>query len=81
MTLKFGVLIERDRDGNYVSTVAELPGCHARARSLDAVMNRISDAVNVYLDMKNPESEPNYELVDIKVIDIPKKELELAACL
>ncbi len=43
-------------------------------------MNRITDAVNVYLDMKNPESEPKYELIDIKVIDVPKKELELAIC-
>ena len=74
------MFIERDREGNYVSSVAELPGCHAKARSIDAVMSKILDAVDVYLDVENPETEPMYELVDIKVIDVPKRELELAQC-
>lgn len=77
--MKFGVFIERDREGNYVSSVAELPGCHAKARSIDAVMSKILDAVDVYLDLENHDNEPLYELVDIKVIDVPKKEIDLAA--
>lgn len=76
--MKFGVFIERDREGNYISSVAELPGCHAKARSIDAVMAKILDAVDVYLDVENHENEPLYELVDIKVIDVPK-EMDLAA--
>jgi len=77
--LKFGVFIERDREGNYVSSVAELPGCHAKARSIDAVMTKILDAEDVYPDVENHDNEPLYELVDIKVIDVPK-EIDLAAC-
>jgi predicted RNase H-like HicB family nuclease len=78
-TLKFGVYIERDRAGNYISSVAELPGCHAKARSIEAVMAKIVDAVDVYLDAENHETESIYELVDIKVIDVPKREVDLAA--
>ncbi len=77
--MKFGVFIEKDREGNYVSSVAELPGCHAKARSIDAVMTKILDAVDTYLDVENHDNEPLYELVDIKVIDVPKKEIDLAA--
>jgi len=77
--LKFGVYIERDREGNYISSVAELPGCHARARSIEAVMTKIVDAVDVYLNAENHDNESLYELVDIKVIDVPKKEVDLAA--
>jgi predicted RNase H-like HicB family nuclease len=60
--------------------VAELPGCHAKARSIDAVMTKILDAVDIYLDVENQENEPLYEFVDIKVIDVPKREIDLAAC-
>ncbi len=77
--MKFGVYIERDREGNYISSVAELPGCHAKARSIDDVLSKIVDAVDVYLDAENHETESLYELVDIKVIDVPKREVDLAA--
>jgi len=43
-------------------------------------MTKILDAVDVYLDVENHENEPLYEFVDIKVIDVPKREIDLAAC-
>ncbi len=43
-------------------------------------MTKILDAVDVYLDVENPDTEPIYEFVDIKVIDVPKREIELAQC-
>ena len=76
--LKFGVFIDRDRDGNYISSVVELPGCHAKAKSIDAVMNKLLDAIDMYLDVENHDNKPLYELVDIKVIDVPKKKIGLA---
>jgi len=46
---KFRVLIERDEDGYYIATVPELKGCHTQAKTLDQLMKRIHEAVELYL--------------------------------
>ena len=45
----FHVIVERDEDGWYVGSVAELPGCHTQAKSLDQLGGRIREAIEVYL--------------------------------
>jgi predicted RNase H-like HicB family nuclease len=66
---KFTVVIERDEDGYYVGTVATLPGCHTQAKTLDTLMKRMREAVELCL-----ESEPNagrpLELVGVQQISI-----------
>jgi predicted RNase H-like HicB family nuclease len=37
---KFTVLIERDEEGYYVTTVPSLRGCHTQAKTLDTLMKR-----------------------------------------
>ncbi len=46
---EFNVVVERDEAGFYVASVPELPGCHTQARSLDKLMERIREAVELYL--------------------------------
>jgi predicted RNase H-like HicB family nuclease len=50
MQLQFDVVIERDEEGNYVASVPQLPGCHTQARSPDAVMERIREAVELCVE-------------------------------
>jgi len=47
---KFRVIIERDEDGYYIATVPELKGCHTQAKTLDQLMKRTQEAVEVYLE-------------------------------
>jgi predicted RNase H-like HicB family nuclease len=47
---KFRVLIERDEDGYYIATVPELKGCHTQAKTLDQLIKRTHEAVELYLD-------------------------------
>ena len=47
MTREFSVIIERDAEGYYVGTVPALRGCHSQANSLDELMTRIREAVEV----------------------------------
>lgn len=42
---EFSVIVERDEDWWYVGSVPEIPGCHTQARSLDALMKRIREAI------------------------------------
>jgi predicted RNase H-like HicB family nuclease len=49
---QFDVVIERDSDGFYVASVPQLHGCHTQARSLDEVMERIREAIELCLEME-----------------------------
>jgi predicted RNase H-like HicB family nuclease len=52
---EFSVIVERDRLGYYVASVPELPGCHTQARSLDKLMERIREAIELCLEVKRLE--------------------------
>ena len=47
MTHQFNVVVERDSEGNFVASVPTLPGCHTEARSLDELMLRIREAIEL----------------------------------
>jgi len=48
---EFSVIVERDEDGCYVASVPELPGCHTQARSLDKLMERVSEAIELCMEV------------------------------
>jgi predicted RNase H-like HicB family nuclease len=50
MGRRFTVIIELDEDGYYVGSVLELPGCHTQARTLETLMERIREAIELYLE-------------------------------
>lgn len=52
MKREFNVVIERDTDGYYVASVPELHGCHTQARSLDKLLSRIKEAIELCLEVE-----------------------------
>lgn len=66
---KFTVVIERDEDGYYVGTVPTLPGCHTQAKTLDTLMKRVREAVEVCLESEGGASR-SLELVGVQQISI-----------
>jgi predicted RNase H-like HicB family nuclease len=48
---EFSVIIERDAEGYYVASVPELHGCHTQAKSLDKLMERVREAIQVCIDV------------------------------
>lgn len=50
MKRAFDVVIERDEAGLYVASVPSLPGCHTQAESLDVLMERIREAIELCLE-------------------------------
>ena len=65
MTREFNVIIERDSEGYYVASVPELPGCHTQARSLDTLMKRIREAIELCLEVAAEEVTP-HEFVGVQ---------------
>lgn len=63
----FNVIIERDSEGYYVASVPELHGCHTQAKSLDILMERIREAIELCLEVEQDKSEPT-EFVGIQRI-------------
>jgi len=66
---KFTVVIERDEDGYYVGTVPSLRGCHTQAKTLDTLMKRIREAVELCLETEDGGSS-SLELVGVQQISI-----------
>lgn len=58
MQREFDVVIERDSAGYYVASVPALRGCHTQARSLDELMERVREVVELCLDVEGEETEP-----------------------
>ena len=42
---------QRDEDGFYLATVPELRGCHTQAKSLDTLMKRTREAIDLCLEV------------------------------
>jgi len=66
------VIVERDRDGVYVGSVPELPGCHTQAGTVDELMERIREAVELYLEVE--EVEGGREFVGVQFLEVPSHE-------
>jgi predicted RNase H-like HicB family nuclease len=56
MIREFSVVIEKDEDGYFVASVPTLRGCHTQAKSLDALMKRIKEAIELCLEVERPAS-------------------------
>lgn len=63
------MLIERDEQGYYVATVPALRGCHTQAKSLDTLMKRVHEVVELCLEDHGRETAP-LELVGIQQISV-----------
>ncbi|MCI0691614.1 type II toxin-antitoxin system HicB family antitoxin [candidate division KSB1 bacterium] len=51
MKRDFNVIIERDSEGFYVASVPALRGCHTQARSLDDLVQRLREAIELCLEV------------------------------
>lgn len=70
MARQFLVVVERDEDGYLVASVPSLHGCHTQARSMDGLMERIKEAIQLCLEVEEGEEAPALELVRIDKVAV-----------
>jgi predicted RNase H-like HicB family nuclease len=58
MTYQFDVIVEKDSAGYFVASVPALAGCHTQAKSLDELMERIREAIELCLEVHGNAFEP-----------------------
>jgi predicted RNase H-like HicB family nuclease len=57
MQNEFSVIIEKDSEGNYVASVPSFRGCHTQGKSLDQVIERIREAIQLCLEEGGAQAE------------------------
>jgi predicted RNase H-like HicB family nuclease len=70
MNKSYDVVIEKDCDGFYVATVPEIPGCHTQAKSLDELVQRTKEVIELCMEVATDEAQPN-KFVGIQRITVP----------
>jgi len=69
MTRYFNVVVERDSEGFFVATVPALPGCHTQAQSLGQLMERVQEAIALYLEVEG-NSAGELDFVDVQRVAV-----------
>ena len=69
MARQFDVVVEKDSEGFFVASVPALSGCHTQARSLDELMERTKEAIELYLEVKEDDIE-ELDFVGVKRVDV-----------
>ena len=70
--LDFTIIIEQDEDGAYVAKVPEIDGCYTQGKTLNEVLERIKEAIELCLEADNEEVNP-LKFIGIQKIQIEKK--------
>jgi predicted RNase H-like HicB family nuclease len=68
MREEFTVIIERDEEGLFVGTVPSLRGCHTQARSLDELMERIKEAIQLCLEVEGDLAPEQLQLIGVQKV-------------
>ena len=57
---EFTVVIEKDENGIYVTSVPELPGCQTQAETLDELSRRIKEAIELYIEVEAEKGQEKH---------------------
>ena len=66
--MDFNLIIEKGEDGYLIAEVAELPGCHTQAKTMDELILRIKEAITLCLEEKQEQIKNTF--VGIQKIEV-----------
>ena len=70
MSTEYTVVIEKGKDGYYVGSVPVLPGCHTQGKSIDQLLERMQEAIGLWLEVNGEDAASPLELVGIQRIAV-----------
>ena len=65
----FTMLIEKDEDGIYIASVPALRGCHTQANSLEELLPRVKEVIELCVEVENEEIIQN-EFIGIQQVEV-----------
>lgn len=69
MPKEFTVVIEQGEDGYLISEVVELPGCHTQAKTMDELLKRTREAIELNL-MEEPSAGMRQRFLGIQKLAV-----------
>ncbi len=51
---KYTIIVEKGEDGYFIGEALELPGCHTQAKTVKQLMERMKEAIALYLEERQP---------------------------
>ncbi|MEK6859314.1 MAG: type II toxin-antitoxin system HicB family antitoxin [Nanoarchaeota archaeon] len=72
--IDFNVLIGQDEDGIYVARVPEIEGCYTQGKTLQEVLERIKEAIEVCLEADKEEVNP-MRFVGIQRVQVERPQM------
>jgi len=72
----FNVIIEKGEDGFYISEVIELSGCHTQGKTIDELMERTREAIELCLEEKQ-DINIETSFIGLQKIEVPRKDVQI----
>lgn len=72
--MDFTVLIEQDEYGIYIAKVPEIEGCYTQGKTLQEVLDRIKEAIEVCLEADKEEVNP-MKFIGIQRVQVERAEI------
>jgi predicted RNase H-like HicB family nuclease len=72
MKYSFTIVIEQDEDGIYIAKVPDIPGCYTQGRTVEQVMERIKEAIQVCI-----EAEEDKDILPMKFVGVQQLEVKV----
>ena len=66
---QFDVIVENESEGFFFASVPPLSGCYTQARSLDELMDRIKEAIELCLETEDVDIE-QFDFVGVQRVTI-----------
>ena len=65
----FTVVIERDKDGWLVADVPELEACHTQARTMDELLKRVKEVIELCLEEEDGKNQKS-SFVGVQIVEV-----------
>ena len=70
MAREFTVVIERDDEGWLVGSVPSLHGCHTQGKTMDELLERMEEVIQLCLEVEGEEAIDSLELVGVQKLAV-----------
>ena len=71
---EYNVVIEKGDDGYLISEVLEIPGCHSQAKTMNELIVRTKEAIELCLEVEQEEKSSPVK-IPIKFVGLKKIEV------
>ncbi len=70
MANRYNIIVEQGEDGYLIAEVVELPGCRTQAKSYDQLMERVKEAISLYVSAKPNAGRTSFKFLSLQQVEV-----------